>query len=196
MSFYKCLRLAAAQCGLPAPETEPFRPAGSITMDGLREYAAALGLDAEPVQGETLETLASRRLRGPILLPLRNGSAVLFSGRLRGKPVATVVDPSTEPPRQGSVAFEELSRHVKGQALLLSPHIEKAAPDEPLPEMPLPGGGTVAPKFSLSFFTGEIRRMRKSLAEVGLAAVGLQIIGLAMPLFFQIIIDKVVGYHS
>ena len=51
-------------------------------------------------------------------------------------------------------------------------------------------------RFSLAFFWGEIRRMRRSLAEVGLAAVGLQLMGLATPLFFQIIIDKVVGYHS
>nr|MCR5562597.1 hypothetical protein [Desulfovibrio sp.] len=175
MSFYKCLRLAAAQCGLPAPESEPVRPE-TVTQESLREYAAALGLDAEPVQGEDLETIASRRLRGPVLLPLKNGSAVLFSGRLRGKPVATVIDPATEPPQQGNIGFEELAKHWTGQALLLSPHIEKAEPDEPLPEMPLPGGGAVAPKFSLAFFMGEIRRMRKSLAEVGLAAVGLQLV--------------------
>ena len=196
MPFFTCLRLAAAQCKLPPPEAEPPRPEGSITLESLREYAAALGLEVEPVQGEGLETLASRPLRGPILLPLRNGSAVLFAGRLRGKPVATVIDPSTEPPQQGNMAFEELSRHWTGQALLLSPHIGRAEPAEPEQALPLPGGGTAAPKFSLAFFMGEIRRMRKSLAEVGLAAVGLQLIGLATPLFFQIIIDKVVGYHS
>ena len=34
------------------------------------------------------------------------------------------------------------------------------------------------------------------MSEVGLAAVVLQILGLAMPLFFQIIIDKVVTHHA
>ncbi len=34
------------------------------------------------------------------------------------------------------------------------------------------------------------------MAEVGLAAIALQVLGLAMPLFFQIIIDRVVTHHA
>ena len=49
--------------------------------------------------------------------------------------------------------------------------------------------------FGLGFFLREIKQMKANMAEVGLAAVALQVIALAMPLFFQIIIDRVVTHQ-
>ncbi|MBQ3059398.1 MAG: ATP-binding cassette domain-containing protein [Desulfovibrio sp.] len=50
--------------------------------------------------------------------------------------------------------------------------------------------------FGLGFFLREIRQMKANMAEVGLAALALQVIALAMPLFFQIIIDRVVTHQA
>lgn len=50
--------------------------------------------------------------------------------------------------------------------------------------------------FGLGFFVSEIMQMKANMAEVGLAAIALQVIGLALPLFFQLIIDRVVTHHA
>lgn len=198
-SLLACLRLSAKICKC-ADNPNISWPQGEITPGLVQLLANNLGLDCEFVEQETLERISLRPLRGPVILPLKSGQTLLFTGRVRDKPIAQVIDPSRNPPTQGSVSFEELTKHWTGEAILVGPRkieekeaeiVEETPSEEPKPLTP--------PKehnFNLSFFFQEIKRMRKSMVEVGIAAIGLQIIGLATPLFFQIIIDKVVGYHS
>ncbi len=61
----------------------------------------------------------------------------------------------------------------------------------------MPSAIPVGPKkFGFAFFMDEIKHMKGNLAEVGLSSLAMQVIGLAMPLFFQLIIDRVVTHHA
>ncbi|MBO4313742.1 MAG: ATP-binding cassette domain-containing protein [Desulfovibrio sp.] len=309
-SVIPCLALAARMCKRPVPQHLAMPPEG-LSAEELDACAEGLGLTAEPVDGETLDAIAARPLRGPVALLMNDGGCVLFAGRVREKPVAAVIDPMRQPMRQTNVPFAELAAGWSGHALLLAPHIashrhvhalvsiarnygkdlsaedlihayvlDGREPDHNLfmrmlgdngldghtapasldslaqmpaglpfllhcrrggllvlwqmsgdelevenPDQPHLGrmrvrrgevepqldgrvtfvkardGGVPAPQaaqrsFGLSFFTHEIKQMRGNMAEVGLAAVAIQVLGLATPLFFQIIIDKVVTHHA
>ncbi|MBQ9537443.1 MAG: peptidase domain-containing ABC transporter [Desulfovibrionaceae bacterium] len=197
-SVLNCLVLAAKICKCTENPNLTL-PQGELTQGMITTVAKQLGLDCEFVEQETLERLSLRPLRGPIILPLKSGQTLLFTGRVREKPIAQVIDPGRTPPTQGSVSFQDLEAHWTGEALLVAPMQAEEKEAELVDEQPedaKPKKVVKEHNFNLSFFFNEIKRMRKSMAEVGLAAIGLQLIGLATPLFFQIIIDKVVGYHS
>ncbi len=50
--------------------------------------------------------------------------------------------------------------------------------------------------FGLAWFIPELFRQKKLLAQVALAVLIISGIGLAIPLFFQIVVDKVLVHHS
>ncbi|MBQ7738318.1 MAG: ATP-binding cassette domain-containing protein [Desulfovibrionaceae bacterium] len=309
-SVIPCLVLAARICKLPIPSSIAMPPEG-LSEQGLAECAERLGLSVVSIREESLEDIASRPLKGPVALPLKDGTAVLFVGRVKDKPVASIIDPMAQPIQQGNISFAELSAKWTGTSLLLSPrllahrhvhalvsiarnygkdlsvedlihtyvlegrepdpslfmrmigdqglegHTAKASLDE-LEQMPagLPfllhcqNGGLLVlwqmegdtlevenpdrphlgrikvergeveallngevtfiksktqgvpslvagpKKFGLGFFVNEIKHMFGNMFEVGIAAVAIQVLALATPLFFQVIIDKVVTHHA
>ncbi|WP_302548468.1 peptidase domain-containing ABC transporter [uncultured Desulfovibrio sp.] len=310
-SIVPCLALAAHLCKLPAPASISVPQKGTVPEADLEALAQRLGIGINVVHGEPLADIAARPLAGPVALPLKNGASVLFVGKVRGKPLASVIDPAQKPLKQVNIPFADLEPQWTGVALLLTPqrqphrhvqalvsiarHYNKdlAADDlihsyllqngEPDPKLflrmlgdngfqghtaalgldglvqmqsALPavlhcqGGGllilwqinedgsleienpdrpfaghvslpraeveplltgqvtfvkslhvesAIPPppkKFGFSFFLNEIKQMKANMAEVGLAAIALQVLGLAMPLFFQIIIDRVVTHHA
>lgn len=309
-SIIKCFALAAHLCKLPTPSPFPLPQSGFLNEKDVENCARQLNLTIDIVQGELLESIATRPLQGPVVLTMQNGTSVLFVGRVRNKPLATVLDPAHQPIEQIQVPFADLAAQWTGIALLLTPgrtphrHVNALVsiarsygkdlsadeiihsyllknhePDSSLflrmlgdygfeghtAELNLDGleqiptclpallhckqGGllilwqinkttlevenpdqlhlgrtTVArnevealldgqvtfvklssvgqitpasqPGFGFSFFWNEIRQMAANMSEVGLAAVAIQVLGLAMPLFFQIIIDKVVTHHA
>ncbi|MBQ9536793.1 MAG: ATP-binding cassette domain-containing protein [Desulfovibrionaceae bacterium] len=309
-SVIPCLVLAARICKLPIPSSIAMPPEG-LSEQALAECADRLGLSVNTVRKETLEEISSRPLKGPIALPLKDGRAVLFVGRVKEKPVASIIDPMAQPIKQMNMPFADLNQMWTGESILISPrllahrhvhalvsiarnygkdlsaedlihtyvlegrepdpslfmrmigdqglegHTARAGLDE-LAQMPagLPfllhcekGGllvlwqmegdllevenpdrphlgriqvqrSEVEPlldgevtfiksktqgvpslvagpkKFGLSFFVNELRHMFANMGEVGVAAVAIQILALATPLFFQVIIDKVVTHHA
>nr|MCR5564023.1 hypothetical protein [Desulfovibrio sp.] len=309
-SVVPCLALAAHMIKLSVPSSLPV-PSDALTDSELSSLADSLSLKLDVVDGEGMEGLASRPLKGPVVLLLRDGGAVLFVGRVPDKPIAVVIDPMAQPVKQANVPFAALASRWTGHALLLSPRrlahrhvhalvsmareygkdlsaedlihayvLEGREPDKSLfmrmigdqglvghdapatldvlaqmtaglpfllhctgggllilwqmdgerleienPDRPHLGRtwlsrGEVEPlldgqvtfikpkeqgvpslmapkkKFGLSFFIGEMRHMFASLGEVGAAAVAIQLLGLATPLFFQVIIDTVVTHHA
>ena len=309
-SVIRCIALAAHLCKLPTPSTIPIPPGGVLNESDIENCARQFNLTVDIVQGVQLEDLAVRPLQGPVALVMQDGTAVLFVGRVRNKPLAAVLDPGQEPLQQRQIPFLELAAQWTGIALLLTPgraphrhvnalvsiarnygkdlsadeiihtyllknhepdpnlflrmlgeygfeghtanlnlegleqiptclpallhcrqggvlilwQIDKTSLEVENPDQPQLGRTTVArrevellldgqvtfvklaavgqigpasqPRFGFSFFWNEIRQMSANMSEVGLAAVVLQILGLAMPLFFQIIIDKVVTHHA
>ncbi|MBQ7585117.1 MAG: ATP-binding cassette domain-containing protein [Desulfovibrionaceae bacterium] len=309
-SVIPCLVLAARICKLPIPSSMAMPPEG-LSAQGLAECAERLGLSANCVRKETLEEISNRPLRGPICLPLKDGTAVLFVGRVKDKPIASIIDPMAQPIKQTNISFADLNSRWTGESILLAPrllahrhvhalvsiarnygkdlsaedlihayvldgrepdpslfmrmisdqdlegHTAKASLDDlaqmkaglPFllhcdkggllilwqmegdtlevenPDRPhlgrikverteveplLDGQVTfVKPKnqgvpslvagpkkFGLGFFINEIKYMFANMLEVGIAAVAIQILALATPLFFQVIIDKVVTHHA
>lgn len=119
-SVVPCLALAAHMLKLPVPPSLPPPPEGLADTE-LSALADSLSLELDVADGEDMEELASRPLKGPVVLLLREGGSVLFAGRVRGKPVAAVIDPMAQPVKQANVPFAELASRWTGRALLLSP---------------------------------------------------------------------------
>ena len=84
-------------------------------------------------------------------------------------------------PRPEVMPYADFAATWSGQLLLLTRRILDA-----------PFGG----KFNLSWFLPAIYRYRKLLSEVLVASFFLQILGLITPLFFQVVIDKVLVHRS
>jgi subfamily B ATP-binding cassette protein HlyB/CyaB len=58
------------------------------------------------------------------------------------------------------------------------------------------GVAGLAGRFDLSWFVPAVLRYRKLLGEVLIASLVLQVLGLVTPLFFQVVIDKVLVHHG
>lgn len=87
--------------------------------------------------------------------------------------------------------------------LLLCSAQEQAVPAEPDADTPVPDNATSNPAggsvgkgaFGFSWFIPELLRHRNLWRDVLLASLAIQLVGLATPLFTQVIIDKVIAHH-
>lgn len=113
----------------------------------------------------------------PALAVLRDGSFLIL-GKL-GDDKILVQTPSE--PRPKTLTREELAAVWDGRLLLMTKR--RSLTD-------------LAQRFDISWFLGAVHKYRQRLYEVLFASFFLQIFGLISPLFFQVIIDKVVVHRS
>lgn len=151
------------------------RPAG---VDEVLRAAGSVGLKARTVaKGLTVERLASVPI--PSILELADGSFAVFGGRtVSGE--FRLVDPLTRAPRLvGAEDFAATppTRLVLVQRRLIGPGIDPAT-------------------FGFRWFLPSIWRYRRPLAHVLLASLLVQIFALVTPLFFQVVVDKVLVHRS
>lgn len=119
----------------------------------------------------------------PAILPLKDGSFVILSGvrNDRGKPEVVVRNPMA---LQGGFDFWDratLGLVWSGSVVLTKRRFQLADADRP---------------FGLAWFLPEILRQKRAFADIVVAALVLHLIGLTTPLFFQIVIDKVVVHQA
>ncbi len=119
----------------------------------------------------------------PVLLLLNNGNAVIVSGVIagEGEPRLAILDPLAA--AAGIIAidraqFEEAS---SGEAVLMKRSFSLADPDQ---------------RFGLRWFIPEVLRQKGLFGDIALIAMVLNVLALAVPIFFQIVIDKVLVHHS
>ncbi len=141
--------------------------------NGLTARAARLGWDS----------LIGLGLAFPAIVLLDNGNAVIVSGRLDEADEArlAVVDPLA--PQAGAMAIdrERFEKAWSGTVVLLKRRYSLGDADQP---------------FGLRWFIPEILRQRRLFTEIGVMALVLNALALAVPIFFQIVIDKVLVHHS
>ncbi|WP_448207916.1 peptidase domain-containing ABC transporter [Azospirillum sp. sgz302134] len=119
----------------------------------------------------------------PVVLRLRDGSYVILAGLRgdRGVPEVAIRNPLARVAGFEFWTRETLDTVWTGEVVLLKRRFR-------LTET----GRT----FGLSWFVPEIARQARSFFDVAVAAVVLQIIGLALPIFFQLVIDRVVLHQT
>jgi subfamily B ATP-binding cassette protein HlyB/CyaB len=159
----------------------------------LRHQLALTGrpADAEDiVRGANIVQLRSRILRGvtaerlaaipyPAILGLKSGGfAVLAVGSSKGR--VRVVDPISHAVREGSV--EEVAALSSGEAVLITRR--------------LGGAGADPNTFGFRWFLPSIVRYRKPLIEVAVASLFVQLFALVTPIFFQLVVDKVLVHKG
>ena len=173
-----CLTMVLAYHGHHAPLAEVRQQCG-VSRNGadalaIAQAARRYGLEAKGVR---LETEDLRQLALPAILHWDFEHFVVLESV--GRDHASIVDPASGRRRLG---LRELGRHFTGVALVF-------APSEALKPRP-----RVRP--SLSKYREIIRHSLPSLLQVLLASVGLQLVGLVLPVSTQILIDSVVIPHQ
>ena len=148
--------------------SEPILPLGKIIL-----AAREVRLVAKAVQ---LKWTDLARQTYPVMAELRDGNYLVLARFENNRLVA--VDP-----QRGQLILDEATLHQvwTGRVLLIKPRFEWNAAGQ---------------RFGLRWFVPIILKYRQPVIEVLVAAFVVQMFGLAMPLFIQLVIDRVLVYHS
>lgn len=171
---------------LPADTGERFAVAGQSGRlpDEILSVARNAGLKARHLSNASEDQLLRLGEAVPALAILKNGNAVVLVNVGKdpsGVWKVAVMDPLTE---QAGVILLELSRFMDawGGSLVLAKRIWQLT-DARQP-------------FGLRWFIPEFVRHWRCFRDVSIAAIMIQLLALASPLLFQIIVDKVITHHS
>jgi subfamily B ATP-binding cassette protein HlyB/CyaB len=151
----------------------------AISADLLRA-ATLVGLKAR-----TITTTKAKRLQSipvPAIVRLRSGAYAIYGG-LTSVGDYRLVDPITRVMR--GVPLDELLAAIEPEVILLARRLN--------------GPGIDPKTFSFRWFLPSIWRYRKPLVHVLIASIFVQFFALVTPLFFQVIVDKVLvhkGYST
>ena len=144
-------------------------------MDLIRA-ARLIGMKARLVAGgaERLE-----RLPRPAIVRLENGAFQILGGRVTSG-LDRIVDPVSHAATE--ISPDDLVSRTGGQVLLVSRRL---------------GGAGVSPStFNIRWFLPTLWRYRRPLFHVLAASFFVQIFALTTPLFFQVIVDKVLTHRG
>lgn len=182
-----CLAWAAEHHRLAVNTRDLRQSLADRTPDAGVAWLAALatehGLRSRPWQGDA-GRLDEIEARLPAILRLKNGNFVLLVGRTRTEAgvLLLVRDPLARP--AGLVLqlpLDAVASVWSGEALLLSRRY--SAMDESQP-------------FGLRWFIPQLWLERKNFRDIALAALLLHVLALAIPIFLQLVIDRVVPHET
>ena len=147
----------------------------SVPVSRLVELAGEFGLRAERARFDW-DGLRTTPFSHPILLLLDNKNVVVLMGVRRDGPEEVAVsDPLFRDGEPFFLAREDLERAWRGDALVITP----------LP----PSKADTA--FGFSWFTTKLFAERSLMRDIVVAALTMHLIALSVPIFFQLLVDKV-----
>jgi len=119
----------------------------------------------------------------PLLAELENGNWVVIAGAAVGgdEDMIRILDPLAQRPEFILLNEKQFSKGWSGSVILLKRNFRLSDDDQP---------------FGFRWFIPEIVRQRGLFRDVALAAFVLYGLGLATPIFFQLVIDKVLVHQS
>jgi ATP-binding cassette subfamily B protein len=155
---------------------------GRVSAGNIAQTANKIGLAAKVV------SLSWRRLARigqalPAILVLRDGGAVILSGFKENEGKTEVVVRDLADPKQQGFQFWDRARLEEvwgGQVILVKRKFSLVDPDQP---------------FGLRWFIPEFLRQRRAFSDIVIAALTLHVLALATPIFFQLMIDRVVVHR-
>ncbi|CDZ30945.1 HlyB protein [Neorhizobium galegae bv. officinalis] len=143
----------------------------------LQRAARLIGLKTR-----SIEQVSERRLRTipvPAIVRVKGGAFQVLGG-LNPSGKYRLIDPVTRVDRE--IEPEEITSEIGGSVLLVGRR--------------LGGEGSDPREFGFKWFVPSIWRYRKPLAHVLLASFFVQIFALVTPLFFQVVVDKVLTHKG
>jgi ATP-binding cassette subfamily B protein len=149
----------------------------------LVEIAAEMGLKAQSTK-MTFDALATLGEAYPAILRLNNGNCLIVTGagRLGEVPVILLRDPLAGDDELLTLDRLRLERAWDG-AVVLAKRLYRGAEAADKP-------------FGFATFIDEILRYRHLFRDVAMAAVVLSLLALAAPIFFQLVVDRVLLHNS
>jgi subfamily B ATP-binding cassette protein HlyB/CyaB len=152
-----------------------FGPMAAVGVNELLLAAKELGLAARPYQSDWSRL---GKLVYPVIAELRSGDYVVILRRL-DEDRLLIAEPRE--PRAKPVTRDEFEQSWTRRLVLIKTRLRLDNPNRP---------------FDLLWFVPAIWKYRRILGEVLAAALVIQLFGLAMPLFTQVMIDKVLMHKS
>ena len=131
----------------------------------------------------TWEALFAQEGVFPILARMENGRGVIIAGIRTdaGDRHVAVLDPLADMATVALIDRENFCRQWAGEVFLLKRSHSFTDPNQP---------------FSLRWFLPEIFKQMAAFRDIIIAAVALTMLGMASPIFFQLVIDKVLVHQS
>lgn len=167
-----------------APEELPTAQ-GPALLPAVLDALRRLGLKTRALTGRGWDTAAGLGSAYPALAVRRDGSWVVLVHVIPGPdgaPAAAVLDPATEADGVQVIPREQFMAEWSGTLVLCRKRASGVAEaDRP---------------FGLSWFLPEIIQHRRFFAGIAVAALLSNLIGFAIPLLFQVLIDKVVPHQA
>ena len=148
----------------------------------LVNLAQKLGLRARR-ERLSLEQLVALDRVSPAIAHLDNGNSVVLAG-LRKTPegvCVTVFDPLAGDGGLLVLEAEQFGKRWTGDLIFVHRDFRIVDPDQP---------------FSLSWFVPELLRQGSAFRDIAIGSLSLYVVALAVPIFFQLVIDKVVTHES
>jgi ATP-binding cassette subfamily B protein len=143
--------------------------------------ASEMGLKAKKVR-LTWEQLLGQKGVFPMVARFKSGRCVIIVGaRQEGEGAVAILDPVAN---SGAVTFVEkaaFGEQWDGDIFFLKRHYSLTDPNQP---------------FGLRWFIPEILKQKVAFRDIAIAALTLHFLALASPLFFQLVIDKVLVHQS
>ncbi|MFZ3018972.1 MAG: peptidase domain-containing ABC transporter [Gallionella sp.] len=145
----------------------------------LLRIAGDIGFKAKLAQF-TWDELHAQQGVFPILARLNNGNSVIVVGALEDDRL-TILDPLENMGAVLTLTRDQFATRWQGHVLLLKRKVSMTDANQP---------------FGLSWFVPEILRQKIAFRDIAIAAIILQVLALASPIFFQLVIDKVLVHQS
>jgi ATP-binding cassette, subfamily B, bacterial HlyB/CyaB len=120
----------------------------------------------------------------PFMIRRKDGSWLIVSGfrpGSEGEDEIVVIDPEINPSEFRFIGRTELAATWDGDAVLVKRSFRWSDADRP---------------FDFRWFLGEMWQQRHLMRDIALAAVLLYLLGIAIPIYFQIVVDKVLVHHA
>lgn len=180
-SGFICLAVIAAHYQIAADPVGLAREAGvaldNSTLEDVARTAGRLGLKARLLRRQSHTRMLTTPL--PAIVSLRSGGFALLTHRSDDGRVR-LINPITK--AQVIEPAEAAFARCSGDFILITRRL---------------GGAGVAPRsFGFTWFLPSIWRYRRPLAHVLVASILVQIFALVTPLFFQVVIDKVLVHNA
>jgi len=147
----------------------------------LLRMAADIGLKAK-IEKLSWTGLMAQGGVFPLIAAMSNGSFMIVVGmRTEGGGKIALLDPSAT---QALVVLEDQASFCArwaGQVILLKREYKVTDPNQ---------------RFGFSWFIPEIWKQKKAFRDIFIAALAMHLLGMASPVFFQLVIDKVLTHQS
>ena len=162
-----------------------YLPAEEPSVAAVLRIAAEIGLKAK-ADSLSWKGLLAQTGVFPLIARLKDNSCVIVVSAANGDNnpggKVTILDPlSSAPAEPKLLTREQFCGSWDGTVFFIKRRLS-------LPEAPRP--------FGFGWFIPEILKQRSALRDIAIAAMALNVLGLASPMFFQLVIDKVLVHQS
>ena len=184
LTALRCLFLVALHHGI---QLRPEVLASADESDSLTSVLRLMreaSLSGKVLKNRVWDDLAALGSAYPVMAEQKRGNWMIVASTLTvadGRVMAAVLDPLTEATGVSLIPQEQFIENWTGRLVLAKRKYKITDEKQP---------------FGFMWFMPEILRNGRYFRDIGIAAIMSSLIGFAPPLFFQIIIDKVIPHHS